>query len=335
MSSVVSVKKESTLADLAGEIWDARVFVLLGFMAGAVAAFVFIEAAVPHSAARMVLAPANPMNMAVLPGTQGMGNGVGVSSANVTNDMSFTRFEASYKGAAVAGLLLRDPEITAGLARDKAFRFSDAESGWSAEKLAEYIARRVQVDPVGETSLRGFSYMHPDKDFAVMFLKRLHNITDGLIRHGLRKDVNERIVYLNEALLETMNPEHRRAMTDLLMEQERLRMLVSIDQPYAASVVVPAAAGVKAVWPDPALVYSAFIVVGAFLGFVAFSFRKGCAENVFAHFPVQNIRQEPWFFPESGNSNEKPEEKRRPLTGKKGETFLKESKKNIPPEAAE
>ncbi|MEZ5814473.1 MAG: hypothetical protein R3E13_07150 [Alphaproteobacteria bacterium] len=332
MSSAEPVKREDTLGDLAGAVWAGRVFVLFGLMIGALGAFVFVEAAVPHYGARMVLVPASPMNMAAV---SEVGRSGAVSSVNAQNDMSFTRFEASYKGVSVAGLLLRDPEITAGLAQDKAFVFSDVERGWSAEKLAEYIARRVEIDPVGETRLRGFRYLHPDKDFAVMFLRRLHNITDGLIRHGLRKDVNERIAYLNEALSETMNPEHRRAMTDLLMEQERLKMLVSIDQPYAASVVVPAASSVKVIWPDPALVYSALMAVGAFLGFVVFSIRKGRAQDVLAGFPVQKIRQEPWFFPESGNSNERPEEVRRPLTGKKKPGKLGKRKKDIPPEAAE
>lgn len=165
------------------------------------------------------------------------------------------------------------------------------------------------------------------------FLHRLHNVTDGLIRHGMRKDVNERIAYLNTAISETMNPDHRRAMTDLLMEQERLKMLVSIDQPYAASVVVPAAHSVKPVWPDTVLVYVSFIAVGAFLGFVVFSLRKLEVQDIMAALERVSVKQQDWFFPESGNENEKPEP-RKPLTGKKS---AKPKRKNpdTPSEAAE
>ena len=330
-----TLKSEETLSDFFREIWAARVFVSFGLFCGALIALGFMALAVPHQGAKMVLAPASPMNMAAaLPA----GEKRAVAATNITNDMSFTRFEASYKGSAVAGLLLRDPEITAGLAQDKAFQFSKTEESWNPEKLASYIARRVQIDPVGETSLRTFTYLHPDTTFGVMFLQRLHNITDGLIRHGLRKDVNERIAYLNDALSETMNPDHRRAMTDLLMEQERLKMLVSIDQPYAASVVVPAAPAVKALWPDPMLVYSAFIVVGGFLGFVVFSIRNFKQEDVFARLPVKDVKQQDWFLSESGNSNEKPEEPRKPLTGKKAsqkKAKASKRKKSTPPEAAE
>ena len=312
MSADIS-KSEDTLGDVLKDIWNARGFVLVGIVAGGLLALVLMLAAVPHSKAQVILAPANPMNISAMNVKQ---QAYGSAPQSTGQDVvaSFTRFEASYKGATVAGLLLRDPEITAGLARDKGFKFLGAEQGWSPEKLADYIERRVHSDPVGETSLRALSYLHPDKDFAVTFLSRLHNVTDGLIRHSMRKEVNERIAYLNEALGETFNPDHRRAMTDLLMEQERLKMLVSIDQPYAASVIVPPSASVKTVWPDPMLVYPVFMAVGALIGFALFNLTGGRDEDILAGFDA--VKQREWFFPESGNNNEKPPEKR-PLTGKK------------------
>ena len=309
---------EATLTDLMKEIWQGRVFVLVGAVVGALAAFAFIVLAVPHSRAEMILAPASPMNLSAANATQqAYGRPVGAAAQGPDAADSFTRFEVSYKGAAVAGVLLRDPEITKGLAADKAFSFSKPERDWTVEKLAEYIEKRVKVDPVGETALRGFSYLHPDREFAVRFLRRLHNVTDGLIRHGMRKDVNERIAYLNGAIGETLNPDNRRVITDLLMEQERLKMLVSIDQPYAASVVVPASASVKTRWPDAMLVYPAFLLIGAFLGFVAFSIWRLRADGFLRDLELLKVKQQPWFFPESGNTNEPPEAEK-PLTGKKG-----------------
>ena len=331
-SEVASSSCEQTLGELMREIWSGRVFILSGLMIGLALAFVMMSSAVAHFRAEMILAPANPMNMAVVSQANSAG---GVLEQN-SEVMSFTRFEVSFKGVATAALLLRDPEITDGLARDKAFSFSRPEQGWSAEKLAEYIARRVDVDPVGETSLRALRYLHPDKEFAALFLQRLHNITDGLIRHGIRREVNERITYLNKAIAENMNPEHRRALTALLMEQERLKMLVSIDQPYAASIVVPASVSVKARWPDGSLIYSGFAFVGALLGFVVFSARGVCREDIFAVFPGGKVKQQEWFFPESGNNNEKPSfaAGRRPLTGKKRDQDPDEDS-DLPSEAVE
>ena len=302
--------KEPDFADFLAEIWSARLGIFIGLLIGAFIAFSFIAVSVPHYEARIVLAPADPMNMT----TQDDGQDQASS-----HDLNFVRFEAGFKGADVARLLLRDPEITDGLAEDQAFTFSETEQGWSPSKLASYIAKRVEIDPIGETPLRIFSYAHPDPVFAVQFLSRLHNVTDGLIRHEMRRGVNERIAYLNAALGTTNNPEHRRAMTDLLMEQERLKMLVSIDQSYAASVVVKAAASAKPVWPDRILVYLGFCAIGAFMGFVVMSLGNAfAARGDDEGFLPSKVEQQDWFFPESGNNNEKPIDKtRKPLTDKK------------------
>lgn len=77
-------------------------------------------------------------------------------------------------------------------------------------------------------------------------------------------------------------------------------MLVSIDQPYAAAIVVPATASAKATWPDAALVYTGFAAIGAFLGFIVFSLR--------APVHVQTRREKPqtqeWFKTDTQNNNE-------------------------------
>ncbi|MEM7650723.1 MAG: hypothetical protein AAF204_01415 [Pseudomonadota bacterium] len=327
--STESLNSEDTLGDFLQNLWAGRLFLIIGAVLGALSGFVFIAAAVPHVRADMILAPASPMNLAASINTTQQAYG---RPASQTQGMShdtgdaFTRFQVSYKGPAVAALLLRDPAITQGLSQDRAFTFSKAEEGWTVEKLSEYIEKRVKIDPVGETALREFSYFHPNRDFAVMFLQRLHNVADGLIRHGMRKDVNERIAYLNAAIGETLNPDNRRIITELLMEQERLKMLVSIDQPYAASVVVPSSASVKTRWPDAALVYTLFTALGALVGYLAFSLAQMRQRGVFADLDLLKVKQQEWFFPESGNSNEPPQKhketqnekkKRKPLTGKK------------------
>ncbi|MBL4805312.1 MAG: hypothetical protein JKY71_10635 [Alphaproteobacteria bacterium] len=62
------------------------------------------------------------------------------TAAPVNENIDFTRFENSYKGVAVANLLLKNPEITEGLKQDRTFIFSEPTQEWSAEELAEYIS---------------------------------------------------------------------------------------------------------------------------------------------------------------------------------------------------
>lgn len=300
-----------TLGQLLADFWHGRVFVFAGLMLGALAAFSFMALAVPQGGAQMVIAPASPLEAQRLASEDAP-----VSTADAQN-AAFTNFTVSYKGAAVAEILLRDPEITKGLAADRAFKFSAAETAWTPEKLSEYIARRVRLNAVGETPLRSLNYLHPDKEFAAAFLQRLHNVTDGLIRHTVRRNVNDRITYLEDAMMKTGNPEHRRAMTDLLMEQERQRMLVSIDQPYAAAIVVPAMASAKMLWPDPALVYAGMMAVGALFGFIIFSMRTPVQAQMQARTPRPQQAGE-WFKTDTQNNNEQPFIERRRYRGRTG-----------------
>ncbi len=321
------------LMDMLAAVWRARVAIAFAMFLGGLLAFLFVHFAVAHYRAQIILSPAQGMNLVQNTALDSGGHSDNVASGQDAAGI-FQQFQVRYKSAAVADLLLRDPQITQGLAQDRDFNFtrSSAQQGWSADRLAEYIADRVRVDGVGESALRRFYYYHPDKEFGVLFLQRLHNITDGLIRHNVRVAVNERIVYLNGVLDSTMNPNHRRNITALLMEQERLKMLVSIDQPYAADVVVAASASVHALWPDATLVYAVFLALGAFLGFVLHGlvlYARGDVEKVEETLRDQRYEQHDWYFPESGNNNEKP------LTGGYERRKNGRQKKHDTPDAAE
>lgn len=261
------------LSDLLHDVWRAKIWIALALVAGVLAALCFMTAAVPQYKGRIVLSPAAPMT------------GAETSSMLANDDLfalrflmqrlgpgqgsDFQRFETIFNGPSVAGILLKDPKILQGLQADHAFYFQAPEPDWTAEKLSEYMQKRVRMAPVGTGNARALVYYHPDAAFAKYLLSAVHHIADGLIRRDIREDSRARVDYLRRAIDETGNMEHRRSLTTLLMEQERLLMLVSIDQPYAASVVEPAATGVKPAWPDSKLVYLAFVLVFSFIGFVA------------------------------------------------------------------
>ncbi|MGB0720329.1 MAG: hypothetical protein ACPGRX_07640, partial [Bdellovibrionales bacterium] len=182
----------------------------------------------------------------------------------------FTRFEAMYAGPSVAALLLRDQRVRDGLADDYAFS-SDGEAEWNAAQLSAYMRGQVWLDPFGETALRALQYRHPDPQFAAYFLQQIHRTADQLIRKDIRTGVDERIDYLERAIGKTPNPDHRRAITGLLLEQERVRMMVSMDEPVAAKVIEKAYAAPRPVWPDPYLFYGGFLLLGLLIGYVVFN----------------------------------------------------------------
>ena len=99
-------------------------------------------------------------------------------------------------------------------------------------------------------------------------------MTDRLIRDSVQAAATERAAYLDAKIQEARHPEHRKTLTELLLEQERLLMLASIDQPYAASVIEPASKHYKPQWPDAFMLFAAFGLIGGFIGFIAFGLRR-------------------------------------------------------------
>lgn len=298
-----------TLKDLLRDIFSARGFIMVFALAGAVAAGLFVYMATPYYRAQMIVSPANPMNGAEVSSLLADDNLFAlrylVQRVGVANSSDFMRFENVYDGQSVATALLKDERITEGLSQDRMFPFSRSETQWNAAKLAEYIDERVRLEPVGATPMRRLAYYHPDPTFAVYFIQAIHTVSDTLIRRDIHTNAAQRVQYLQDAVGKTNNPEHRRALTTLLLEQERLRMLVSIEQSYAASVIEPAASSYKPRWPDKALVFAALVFAGALAGFVIWSIRQAPAS---AALQTSGVRRK-WFQDDSANTQ-------RPLTSR-------------------
>lgn len=259
-----------TLLDALGDIRRARLYIAAGAALGFLLASGFLISATPSYRAHIILEPNNPMGGAEVSSVLANDDDLSslrylIDQVNVPSSADFARFETTLAGPAVAGALLKDDIIRAGL-RDS-FR--------KPQELAEYIRKRVRLEPVGQTAQRRMVYFHENPEFAVYFLNALHKTADERLRVNIKADTERRIDYLNAALATSPNPDHKRSITNLLMEQERLLMLSTIDQPYAASVIEPASASARPAWPDRVLVYAASIAAGAMAGFVFHGIRHG------------------------------------------------------------
>ncbi len=301
-----------TLFDILVDFWHARLFILSGLAVGLILAGGFIFTATPYYKSHMLISPASPMNGAEMSSLLADDNLFALrylaQRVGTANSSDFVRFENTYAGTSVAKILLEDPKITEGLSLDQSFIFShlypSAQITWRAERLAEYINRRVRLEPVKGSALRRMTYVHPSKAFGKYFLHNVHRATDGLIRQKIHIETTQRVRYLKEMVRNANNPEHRRALTTLLLEQERLRMLVSIESSYAASVVEPPSSNVKAAWPSRLLVFIGFALVGAFLGFIVHGFRV-TMQGSERYFPSP-AQWRAWFQPAAPNANQRP-----------------------------
>jgi uncharacterized protein involved in exopolysaccharide biosynthesis len=258
------------MLDVLAQVRRARGWMFAGVILGAALALFFLMSVTPLYKAQMIVGPASPIS------TDQAASAAGVRLApnSNANDLNFTRFENTLAGPSVAGALLKDERIFGGIIEDHPLGFLPAQKNWSPQKLAEYMRRSVRIDPIGDTKLRRLSYYHADPEFAAYFLARAQEVTDELIRRRVKADAGARIEYLQKASSALVNPEHRRALTDLLMEQERVLMLASVDQPYAAAVIEPALSSYKPKWPSRTLALLSFIMAGALAGFVVHGLRS-------------------------------------------------------------
>ena len=142
------------------------------------------------------------------------------------------------------------------------------------EELAIYLERNVRIDPLGATPLRRLSYLHPNPDFASALLRKLHLVADQMIRRDRRRQSQSRIDYLQNSLRKTTNPDHRKGITNLLMQQEHIQMLANLDEAYAAIVVEPASTLPKPAWPNKPLSFAVALFIGLMLGFMIWSIRQ-------------------------------------------------------------
>lgn len=260
-----------SFGDVLALVWRAK-FYLLGFVILCLSfAFAFIIAAIPHYRASMIIGPASHMGQGTAAASM-IGEGtINVRAEEMQSTAAFIRFEAIYDGVSVASVLMKDHRILEGLSKDETFRFFNVAVPRTPEEFSDYLQNRVRLEPVAGTALRRISYFHSDREFAAYLISRLHSLTDEIIRARILLETQERTRYLDSALAKTQNPEHRRSLVTLLMEQERLRMMVSLDQPYAASVIEPAAISARPKWPDVYLVYPVAAFIGLVIGFVMFS----------------------------------------------------------------
>lgn len=264
---------EPDLIEVLGFLWRRRRVVFGGGLAGVFLATIFVALGVPHYRASMVVGPAMDLSIpgvealagryADLPGAALAGQGQGGETPD------FVRFEKTLTGPAVASVLFRDKAIRAGLARAHRFVFLPAPDLSSPEALSVVLTRDVSVEFMGLSSLRKIVYSHPDPAFAAYLVAAIHRAADGLIRESAAARSAKRIAFLESEMDRVKHPDQVRALATLLTGQEQIAMMTTIDEPYAAAIIEPAAASPRPAWPRRPLVFAVFLIAGLGAGGIA------------------------------------------------------------------
>lgn len=266
--------KTFSLTDFIGQIAGARHYIAVGAGVGAILALLLFLTLRPQYHIWMIVAPprqgAENLNFLVedLPPVLAP-----VAAQSTSKNGEYIRFQQSLRGPAVATVLLKMEDMRIGLNRKTTWRWGDGNM-LDAGDVSTHLARVVQMDPVGPTESLRLSYRHPDPAFGKKMLRNLVRISDQLIRMDARRDVEARIDWLKRELKQTLNPEHRQALSRLLMAEERRRMMLSIDTPYAVSVIEDATSDPRPVLPRFFFLFPVLVVSGMGAGAIFFHVRR-------------------------------------------------------------
>lgn len=264
--------QDVSLKDLFCQIYRAKFYIIAAIILCVFTAFLFIAQAVPKYKATMIVAPADGYalgdyaskieydRMATLPFWRPK------DQEGASTD--FYRFTYTLRGVASSEILMKDENLITGINKNLKDKIK------TPEELSEYLSKNLRIDPLGATPLRKLTYYHPDPEFASALLRKIHLVADQMIRRDRRKQSQSRIEYLENSLSKTANPDHRKGITNLLMQQEHVKMLADLDEAYAAIIVEPASASPKPAWPNKPLFYAVAVFIGFFFGFTAWSLSK-------------------------------------------------------------
>ena len=269
---------EPTLGDVLRDLRRARFYLLAGALTGFVCAFLFLAAATPQYRATMLVTPTTrsgtPDISALFPNNASFAMEYVMQSFGPGDSSDFMRFETILREASVAEKLLPDEKIRKGLTAAGRYRFSAVSDLDTAPKLSAWLQDNIAVDFVGQTRLKRVSVLHPDPVFAVYMLGKMYEITDGMIRVELEDKTAKRIEYLEREIDKITHPEHQRVLTKLLMDQEQIRMILAVNEPFAAAIAEPPAAGPKPAWPRKSIIVPAFVFAGMFAAYIFFAARR-------------------------------------------------------------
>lgn len=279
--------------------WRLAVVLPLLTLAGAVA---LLRTVPPEHTATMVVGPVSAAGFAAM-GTRIPLSGREAASAaeqgtgsEVLSD--FARFLHLLTSVPVAERLMSQPDL---LRRIFSERWDPADGRWvepqgvaaglrrlffaavgrqewlepDASAVARYLRSRVVVEPVGTGPMRRVRFRHPDRGFALAFLRVLAAETDAHLRAEAARRSAAQVSYAQSRISMLSAVEHRKVLGDLKAEQERVSIMLDVGLPFAADVVEPPSADALPDWPDVPLVLAVALAAGLSTGLLAVGFRAG------------------------------------------------------------
>ncbi len=144
--------------------------------------------------------------------------------------------------------------------------------GWRAPddaRLSGYLNKEVKISmvtlPGTPTPMRRITYRNADRGLAIGILYGLHQASESLLRDEADRRSQAVIDYIQTEMGKVGLQEHRLALAQLLAEQERVRIMINLNLPYAADIITPPTAPLQPDWPQPWPIILGGAILGVFI----------------------------------------------------------------------
>lgn len=297
LTSDSGITQSVTILDMARIVLRSWWLTLLCVSVGLVLSLVWARATTPVYTASMVVAATDSQTDFLSSGRFNFGSsriGLGLGLGGEEQVTPFQRFIVTLTSITVAGQLEARHSVLHEIYKDawnkKSNRWERPRAlgtslihalgraaglkGWrspSVQTLADHLVEEITVSRVGDSGMKRVSYSHPDPEFASKLLAWLHNEADKVVRREMEERAAGQIKYLQTKLESVTVADHRKALIDLLAQQERKMMMIQVDLPLTAQLVEPPVAPEAPSWPRPFLMVGlggvAGLLTGLFLSF--------------------------------------------------------------------
>jgi uncharacterized protein involved in exopolysaccharide biosynthesis len=264
---------------------------------------VYLNVATYYYTASMNVTPAqSSSNVSKLGGLAGIASIAGLSLPQDSSAMSFILYTEGLRSRVAADALARDPLIMQTVFKNEwsaqQNRFVEPHGlltpvigfvktvlgipayPWKtpdATRLQAYLQSKITIIQNPKSPVVTVLYRHESPNFAEYLLTRLNGVVDAELRNRSLDRSSQSIAYLTQQLARVTLLEHREAVANALIEQEKQRMFASSSLPFAAEPFGGIVVSLRPTSPQPIVVLIAAGIGGILAGTIWIILRVGVA----------------------------------------------------------
>ncbi len=257
VAAMTEAPQSLDLAQLASDLWRHRWLLLALLLLSLAVASVYLRVATYRYTATLQVTPTEQQGPSIPGGLASLGSVVGIDVGGMSGS-SYALFGEALKSQPVADALARDPRIMRTIFRaqwdagNEQWRRAPSplrpvtapvkailgvpDQPWRAPdavNLREALHTRLVVSEDRKKNITTLSFEHDDPAFAAYLLTRAAAEADSYLRERSLKRSSDYIAYLEQRLADTAIAEQRLALARSLMQYENVRMMASVESPYA------------------------------------------------------------------------------------------------------